>query len=724
VNAQSAEKEALALPQVGNPLLSQIHDFIDADDVEQPALDPLGIVLRALRGRERRSAAAALVVAVLAAMIALLIVKPVFQSIGMIRVLPKEAKILYADLDDSRLRLYDAFVIAEKQFIQSRPVLDHALYLLKEKRLDIPALPSDASKVASMLDVTNKKGLVSVTTRNGSPLVASAVVNAVLDAYQAHNDQARQEQYRVRERGLSQREQELTQNLVALNEQYLSIGGEHDAGTLAKAHTAKTTQLEVIEERITELDDTITQLQSTGGVGADVGNVEIQRATMLDNALADMIFDRARRLAVIETLRMRYQSIHPELQSAEAELTVLESAIAERRDQITMLGKAGALTSGGARDQSESVSDLQNVRDRLVGRRDSVQSEATEFNSRLVRIRMVAAEQKRVSELLKETKQALDEIRVENQNDLSRSIEIVARGAMAERPVENKAKPAALGGAVFGGLGTLGFVVLLTVVRGRLRFSDDLNRGKQGLLAAVAPDGDDAGGLSQAAQKVRNEIDLDSPGSEIKPLVVGVVNSVPGAGCTSFALELARSFRSAGRSVLLVEADRTGQSLTSRLNASGESGMLNVARGNMSLPEGAVSAVDTGFDFLPLGTDDRVGAEFMQTELTLEEFRGVLAEAGSRNSVVVMDLGTLKAGRQSAIGAALSDRVVLVTAAGARGKKVNGTCELLDRLAPKQYRLMFNRASELDPQLADTDADAVETNKNTWLKTWLSLRQE
>ena len=44
---------------VGNPMLSQIRDFIDAD-AEPEALDPIGIVRRAFRGKERRVACFAL----------------------------------------------------------------------------------------------------------------------------------------------------------------------------------------------------------------------------------------------------------------------------------------------------------------------------------------------------------------------------------------------------------------------------------------------------------------------------------------------------------------------------------------------------------------------------------------------------------------------------------------------------------------------------------------
>ena len=52
---------------VGNPMLSQIREFIDADNEPQAAVDPLGILRRSLRGRESRIALAMLLVALLGA---------------------------------------------------------------------------------------------------------------------------------------------------------------------------------------------------------------------------------------------------------------------------------------------------------------------------------------------------------------------------------------------------------------------------------------------------------------------------------------------------------------------------------------------------------------------------------------------------------------------------------------------------------------------------------
>jgi uncharacterized protein involved in exopolysaccharide biosynthesis/MinD-like ATPase involved in chromosome partitioning or flagellar assembly len=718
----SAEQHQPAM--VGNPLLTQIRDFIDTDEAV-PALDPVGIVLRALRGRERNVAALVLVVAMLAGLCGWLIISPAYQSAGMVRVLAREAKLLYADSDDSRLRLYDAFVTAEMQLMQSRPVLDGALSDLYTQGDRLAAVPGDVGDLASMLSVANKKGLVTVAARSGDPALSAAAVNAVLTSYESSNEAARRRQYDVRRQELSAREQDLEATLAALNARFLEVGGEHDVGTLSKAHVAKTAQLEVLEERIAKLGNTIAQMQATGGVGADVGSIEIQRATLLDKAMADMTYERARRMAALETLKRRYRPSHPLLRGAQLELATLESALAERRQQIATLGKAGALTGSAADSTRQSVVELETVRSNLVNRRETIRAEASDLNTKLIHIRSIATEQSRVNKLLEETKRALDEVLVESHNDLSRSVEIVARGKIPDRPIEDKRKPAALGAAVFGGLGTLAFVIGGTLLAGRIRFSDDLDAAATAALAAVVPDSPDGPSverqpLESAALKLRNELDLRWPGPAEPPLVIGVVAVSAGAGATSISQALGTIYAAGNRKVLLIDAAPSDRGL-SRLDGADDTAELP------DVNEGGLAAIDpTAQDEPGVGVLNLVaagpaapdtGQEF-GAELTVEDMQRLLAGAADSHDVIIVDLGVLAAGRQSAVGAALADRVLLVAAGSEKKRRVTAALNLLERLAPQRFLLMLNRAAVNDPQLACTEVDGAATTRLA--EHWLS----
>ena len=686
---------------VGNPMLAQVRDFIDADDTA-PALDPVGLTKRALRGQERRVAIITMLVAVVAAMIAYLAIKPIYQSSGMLRVLPREAKILYSDSDDSRLRLYDAFVTTEMRLLTSRPVLDSALHHLQVDHDKSFTLPEDVGDIAAMVTVTGKKGLISLAAQSSDARLAAATVNSVIAAYEESKESARRRHYDVRRQELAAREQEMEQTLADLNTQYLAIGGEHDVGTLSRAHVAKTAQLEVLEQRVADLDNTIVQLKLTGGMGADMGNnVEIQRATLLDQAMAEMTYERAQRLATLETLRGRYRPSHPKLRSAQGELAVLEGAIAERLDQIAMLGKAGALTGNGSENDKESLEDLQSVKDRLVERRQTVRSEAADLNSKLIHIRGVVTEKERVEELVAETKRALDEVLVESHNDLSRAIEIVALGRLPNGPIEDKRKPLALGAGIFGSLGTLALIIAGSVLAGRVRFSDDLDDRSTEILAAVMSE--DPGfdnSLPEAASKIRNELDLRWPQRDRQPLVLGVVGTAEGDGTTSIAHALGEHYSNAGRRVLLIDADANHNGLTRLCQVAAQPGVVDVARGKSPLAESLQDIAGKGrvMALLPSSANRATaGLHPAPDEMALDEVRTLLDEARTEYDLLILDLGMLRAGRQSAVGTALTDRTVLVASCGGLRKDINAAQDLLDRLSPSRYLLTLNRALPLDP---------------------------
>ena len=78
----------------------------------------------------------------------------------------------------------------------------------------------------------------------------------------------------------------------------------------------------------------------------------------------------------------------------------------------------------------------------------------------------------------------------------------------------------------------------------------------------------------------------------------------------------------------------------------------------------------------------REGGAPRGSELSFEELRRVLDLAREEHDVVLVDLGVLRAGRQAAIGAALSDRVIAVTTQGESLQRINSSLDLLDRLAP------------------------------------------
>ncbi len=98
-----------------NARLRQVRAFIE--QVEPAQFDLMQMLLGALRGRMVLGALIGLLLAILFAAGIFFTTKPVFQSQGLMRIVARESKILYANSDDSRLRLFDAFVAAEVTYL-------------------------------------------------------------------------------------------------------------------------------------------------------------------------------------------------------------------------------------------------------------------------------------------------------------------------------------------------------------------------------------------------------------------------------------------------------------------------------------------------------------------------------------------------------------------------------------------------------------------------------
>jgi uncharacterized protein involved in exopolysaccharide biosynthesis len=699
----SVQNEANVATHVANPILGQIRDFIDAD--EPTPIDPLGIIARTIRGRFISIGLVTTIVAVLLALLAWLAISPSYQSTGVVRILPREAKLLYADADDSRLRLYDAFTNAEVHLMQSRTILESAWNSLHDQFHQASdqdfSMPKDAGELGRLIIITNRKGLVTVAAKSIDRVLAAAAVNSILGAYELHKDEARNRLNEVRRNELLEREQQLAGTLEGLDARYLAIGAEHDITSLSKAHIAKTAQLEVLEERIGELDNTIAQFRQTGAIGADdIRNAEIQRALLLDQALAEMTYERASRLAELATLRNRYRPTHSRIVTAELELETLEAAIAERRDQITTLGNVGALTGGTSQSSQQSLDELESVRRKLLERRLVLRREASELIGKLVKIRRIVGEQQRVGTLLEETKRALDEVTVESQAGLSRSIDVIARGKVPKRPIEDKRKPIAFGAALFGALATLVGFILSSLLNPRVRYSDDLKPDLTQKIAVTIPRAlESSTDLTRACFRLRNEIDIRRAGTG-EPIVVAVSGTTTAANTSEVAVALGSIYAAGNSSVLLIDANALSR-ITGNYSLDGNSGLVEVMGGGVPIAEAveASTTIHGNVDVLGSGAVENDASRERVTTYTLQDFRNLINTSRSVYDVVLLDVGELAAGRHSALAASVSDQLIHITAAGDQKRDVARTTTLLDRVIPDRYLLVFDKASQLDPTI-------------------------
>ena len=520
------------------------------------------------------------------ALAAFSVTKAVYESQGLVRLVAKEPKILYADNDDSRLRLYDAFVSAEATYLQSQQVISRAHeILLKNLDKKMPDLPRPGIQdIADAIEVKKLKGLISIRAKSANPALAQLMVNSHLEGYLDLQTRQSDTRQTLRARELEARVQELLGKQHQLGKELLKVGEEYDASSLAKAHLAKVTQLEELDIRVDELRNALVEMEAANGaLDADTGDMEIKRATLLDRAMADMVFERAKRAAELEKLQMRYMPDHPKVATLAASLAVIDEAIESRRRLIATLGKTGAITGTDGAAKSQSIAELQALKRKLTTRRQELSEEAKTLNGKLIELKRINAEQSQVSGMLAETRRILDQVLLESRNSLPGTVEILSRGSTPEMPAEDKRKQfAALGFMVGAGMVAL-LLIVLRQFSAKVRYSDDLGTAVSEDKLVVVPNYPD----EQQVAHLVSELQLQ-PGWRHGDTTVVSVTRFSEDRTIPLTL-LAKASSEQGLKSLLVCASADG---ISEHKGFGES----ILNGEEVAPQPA-----GGYDFLPFG---------------------------------------------------------------------------------------------------------------------------
>jgi succinoglycan biosynthesis transport protein ExoP len=413
-------------------------------------------------------------------------------------------------------------------------------------------------------------------------------------------------------------------------------------------------QIEEISTRIDELTTTINQLETVGyTLDTDTGDVEIKRSMLLDNSMASMTYDRAKKAAEAVSLAQRYRADHPKVISAKAEIVVLDKAIDERRAQIAVLGRTGALTQ---RDQKEkqSVDELQALLSKLQERRKSQETEAFDLNARMVRLAYLKEERAQTRSHLDQTRGALEEVRVESRNSSPGVTEIVARGSVPDRPFEDKRKAMAMVGL----MGGFGFGFALIALWGLLRPTVRSEKDIAYLGASVAS----AGVFTSASDPVhalRNMLHLalsrHDPGRGRILAVIGASNA---QGVTTLSRALADSFHQSGSRTALVDGHLAKPDISDSYNGTHDKGLTDWIMGRRTDPLPVTN--DGGITLLPAGFNP----EIRDHSVSPRDVRHAMEKLAEDHDIVITDCGVAKQVLSSTLFAAHCDVVLLVLRRG------------------------------------------------------------
>ncbi len=542
---------------------------VQDDDTPGPRTDaapqagPLDALLRAMRGRWKPALAGAALLGGLLGTAGFLTGVELYESQAILRVFPQESNILYATGDDSVLKTFDSFVKAETSYVASHPVMARAVETLLRERPDMAAGMRVADLTGSV-EIRRNDSLIVLTTRSREAAFAADKLDAVVGAYLALVQEAEAARSAVRLSELLDREQELAGRVAELSRAQLDIGGEFGIGAIAKAHGEKIAQIDQLAGRLAEIESTIAALSSdNGGASADTSDAEIMRATLLDRTMADIGFERAKLLAELATLQAAYAGrSNPRFQQAEKalldEIAVIEAALADRREQIRVLGQTGALTDASASGAPTSLADITVVRDRIAEQLEAARAEARDLNRRRVELEQVEREIEESGKLLEETRRALEVIRLESGRALPGYAVLMSPPSEPANPADDSRKLYAAGGLVGGMALALLAALCLGLSDRRLRFAETLAPFAHRLpVVSVSAAGE---ADPEAADRLRNALQLHplrKPRLVGRAPVIAVTRAGPGS-TSALARALAISHARGQLRTLVIEADLGG----------------------------------------------------------------------------------------------------------------------------------------------------------------------
>ena len=662
--------------------------------IEAPQPNPIAALARAMRGRWKAVAVSAALLGPAISAAGYFAGVQLYESQAILRVYPQESNILYATGNDSVLKTFDSFVKAETTYVASEPVMVRSVAALALSRPDL-ANELKTSDLSGSVEIKRSDSLIVLKTRSKDRNFAREKLEAVIASYLALKSEAEEKRSAVRLSELHDREAEISQRLSALRADQLEVGGEFGLSALAKAHIEKIAQIDGLSGRKAEVAATLAALEAESSVSsADTSDQEIMRATLLDRAMADLSFERAKLKSELAGLQASFTEANKMFfkeneQAVLDQIGVIEKAIDDRREQIRVLGQTGALTDVAASDNDTTVAELKSLFEKVSSQLEAARQEARDLNRRRIELDRIESEIDEAQSLLEETRHALEVIRLESGRALPGYAVVMSPPSQSVDPAEDSRKMFMAAGMIGGFFLAGALILVLALFERRLRFAETLAPFEDRIPVHQVSDADEADGY--AADLLRNELQLQNlrkPRLVGKSPVIAVTRACNGE-TTDLARSLAESFARARMKTLFVDADLGN--LDEEVSATG---WQNVLLGQASEPR--ANAQTDGLWELPEGTPGTLEDRMVSAPMV----RTAIEQASQSFDVVIVSAGSLKDRLSAQLILSNSDVGVLAMTPSDSRADVFAQIDRLDELPRNGSVAVMRNALRGDPWVA------------------------
>jgi capsular exopolysaccharide synthesis family protein len=264
-------------------------------------------------------------------------------------------------------------------------------------------------------------------------------------------------------------------------------------------------------------------------------------------------------------------------------------------------------------------------------------------------------------------------------------------------PALDKRKQMTVLGFVGGSLIPLAAILLISLLDGRFRYSDETGHDLGGVpLLGILPnlpdlltDPEQAATAAHCVHQIRTILQIT--GFTTDRRVFAVTSGSPGDGKTSLTLALGLSFAASGSKTLLIDCDLVGGGLTARLNVSTDHGVLEAMAARDIMP--FIRGTDVAdLSILPIG--EAMGG--YTGTIAPASVRRLVNEARKHFDVIVIDTGPILGSIEASPVAVASDGVILCVSRGQQRQLVDRALSHLQSIGAKLAGVVFNRAQSHD----------------------------
>ncbi len=595
--------------------------------------------------------------------------------------------------------MFDAFIESQAAVIASQRICILAMNNPLWKNLQPDISSRAVANFAKSLEVAHLKNteLIQISFTGQTPALAAAAVRSLIQAYQQTYGEKDGDNAADRMAVLEERRATLSRQLKSIDDRILAIAREYGTSDLTRIYQFRQDEMQRLESELHRIQIAIAALNAAdaNNPSSDSPLADAIVIAAVDPLMRDYVRQQAETLTLLQRLQQRLGTNHPSVRDLTASLAAINLNIARYAAQFHDHAIKSPVT-GNSPNDSLAWADLSQLRQRekyISSQFDKARSETLDVGRKQLVIDSLHAEGLDVRTRLQETTSRIEQLNIES--TVSGRLSVISDGELPLRPDSDKRLPLTAGLGFAGS--ALGVAIILALGLLDRRYHDiaDARIGCHrsvkllGILPQLphnptSPEQIDA--IANYVHRIRGMLQIHANSSDSR--TIAVTSPSPGAGKTSLAIALGLSFAASGSKTLLIDCDLFGKGLTSRMQPSSSSGLLNALAGENL--HNCLSPTDVANLFiLPLGPagPQNIG------QFSPNAIRRILQEARKTFNTVIVDTGPILGSVEASMAAAQVDCVVGVISRGESQTLANRAIEHLSAINATLAGLVFNRAA-------------------------------